>query len=307
MALPKFNDLYIPILQILSNKGGQTPKEISNILREYYNLSDEEYNSVTLKGNNIFYGRVGWSLSDLYRSQLLEKPQPRRYQLSSKGKKMLRSPEGIEAYVFQSIKELGGSRGKNTDQDNPKVKQPSNLSTTPDELLEQAYHEIRNECIQRILDELQRTNPYQFERLTLQALKAMGYGGSIKDALKQTKLSKDGGIDGIIKEDVLGLGHIYIQAKRYAAKNNIGRQDIQGFVGALMGAQSNKGIFITTSDFSKDAKEYAEKLSNYSIVLINGIQLAEYMYEYNIGVQRERVYEVKKLDLDFWDEYTENQ
>ena len=130
----------------------------------------------------------------------------------------------------------------------------------------------------------------------------MGYGGEIKDAGFVTKLSNDGGIDGIIKEDVLGFNHISIQAKRYAAHNHVGRNEVQAFVGAVAGTPSKKGVFITTSDFTKGAIDYVESLNGTPIViLINGEQLTEYMYECGLGLQEERVFKVMKLDRDFWD------
>lgn len=145
-------------------------------------------------------------------------------------------------------------------------------------------------------------NPREFEKLVVQLLQKMGYGGEIKNSGQVTQYSSDKGIDGIIREDILGFGRINIQAKRYAIENKVPREDIQKFVGALAVAQSEKGVFITTSDFTKGAYEYAENL-NFStkIVLINGKQLAEYIYNYNIGMQTERIIEIKKLDSDYWD------
>lgn len=136
----------------------------------------------------------------------------------------------------------------------------------------------------------------------------MGYGGEIKNSGQVTQYSNDKGIDGIIREDILGFGRINIQAKRYAIENNVPREDIQKFVGALAVAQSDKGVFITTSDFTKGAYEYVDSL-NFSrkIVLINGEKLAEYIYNYNLGMQTERIIEIKKLDSDFWDNMIDNE
>jgi len=134
----------------------------------------------------------------------------------------------------------------------------------------------------------------------------MGYGGEVKSAGEVTQYSNDKGIDGIIKEDILGLGRIYIQAKRYSRENSIGREEIQKFVGALAVAQSNKGVFITTSTYSKGAVQYAENLNGATtLVLIDGKQLAEYIYEYNLGMQIEQTIEIKKLDSDYWDSMTD--
>ncbi|SMG63549.1 Mrr restriction system protein, partial [methanotrophic bacterial endosymbiont of Bathymodiolus sp.] len=138
--------------------------------------------------------------------------------------------------------------------------------------------------------------------ITLSLLERMGYGGQVKNAGQVTQASNDGGIDGIIKEDLLGLGRIHIQVKRYGIGNTVGRDEIQKFVGALAVAQSNKGVFITTSSYSKGAHEYANNLNGTTaLVLIDGQQLARYIYDFNLGMQIEKVIEIKKLDSEFWD------
>ncbi len=145
-------------------------------------------------------------------------------------------------------------------------------------------------------------SPREFEKLVVMLLQKMGYGGEVKAAGEVTQYTNDKGIDRIIKEDVLGLGRIHIQAKRYARENTIGRDEVQKFVSALVVAQSNKGVFITTSSYSKGAIEYAENLNGTTtLVLIDGNNLAEYIYQYNLGMQTEQTIEIKKLDSDFWD------
>ena len=144
--------------------------------------------------------------------------------------------------------------------------------------------------------------PREFERLVVKLLQAMGYGGEIKNSGIVTKLSNDGGIDGIIKEDILGFNHISIQAKRYALDNNVGRNEVQSFVGAVAGTPSKKGVFITTSDYTKGAMEYVESLNGSpTIILINGQQLTEYIYDYGLGLQTEKVLKIMKMDMDYWD------
>ncbi len=165
-----------------------------------------------------------------------------------------------------------------------------------------SFQNIRKSLYKEILEIILSKKPVEFERLVVQLLQKMGYGGEIKDSGEVTKISNDGGIDGIIKEDVLGLGRIHIQAKRYSIDTAVGREEIQRFVGALAVAQSNKGVFITTSYFSKGAIEYVKNLNGANnIVLIDGKKLAEYIYDFGLGVQTEQVLELKKLDTDFWD------
>lgn len=173
---------------------------------------------------------------------------------------------------------------------------------TPQEKLYNSFNKIRDAVYEEILNTILSKSPSSFEKLVVLLLQKMGYGGEIKDSGLITKKSNDGGIDGIIKEDILGFGRINIQAKRYKRELVIGREEIQKFVGALMVAQSNKGVFITTSYFSKGAIEYVQNLyGNTTVVLIDGIKLAEYIYNFGLGMQVEQLIEIKKMDSDFWD------
>ena len=178
----------------------------------------------------------------------------------------------------------------------------SNNELTPQEGLYESYENIKKSIQADILATILSKKPQAFERIVVELLQVMGYGGEIKDAGFVTKLSNDGGIDGIIKEDVLGFNHISIQAKRYAANNHVGRNEVQAFVGAVAGTPSKKGVFITTSDFTKGAIDYVESLNGTpTVILINGEQLTKYLYECGLGLQEERVFKVMKLDRDFWD------
>ena len=181
------------------------------------------------------------------------------------------------------------------------------LSATPEEKLFLSYTNILKNIYSEILTTILSKTPTEFEKLVVMLLQKMGYGGEIKNSGLVTKVSNDGGIDGTIKEDILGFGRINIQAKRYKLDIPIGREDIQKFVGALAVAQSNKGVFITTSYFSKVAIDYVENLNgSTTIVLIDGKKLAEYIYDFGLGMQLEQVIEIKKLDFDFWDSMTDD-
>jgi restriction system protein len=178
----------------------------------------------------------------------------------------------------------------------------SKTDLTPEESLYSSFQGIKKSVYREIIDTILTKTPREFEKLVVQLLQKMGYGGEVKDSGLVTQYVNDKGIDGIIKEDILGFGRINIQAKRYSLDNNVPREDIQKFVGALAVAQSDKGVFITTSDFTKGAYEYVDSLNAATkIVLINGTKLAEYIYDYNLGMQAERTIEIKKLDSDFWD------
>jgi restriction system protein len=172
---------------------------------------------------------------------------------------------------------------------------------TPEELIETAFQNIKRTLADEILEKVRNVTPAFFERLVVDLLVKMGYGGSIKDAGKAIGKTNDEGIDGTIKEDKLGLDIIYIQAKRWKEGNIVGRPEIQKFVGALAGQGAKKGIFITASAFSKDALEYSPK-NETKIIMIDGIQLAELMIEYNVGVSNQQTYEIKRIDNDYFDE-----
>ncbi|MFT5634235.1 MAG: restriction system protein, partial [Rubritalea sp.] len=172
-------------------------------------------------------------------------------------------------------------------------------NNTPKELIENAVSELDESLQSDILENLLNTDPYRFEQIVIDVLVAMGYGGSREEAAKVTQKSNDGGIDGIINEDRLGLDVIYVQAKRY--KNNVGRVDVQNFVGALAGKQAHKGIFITTSDFNNNATEYAQAVPQ-KIILIDGNRLADLMIEHNVGVSTEQTISIKRIDTDYFEE-----
>jgi restriction system protein len=190
---------------------------------------------------------------------------------------------------------------KKTNDTVPEVISSQN-ENTPAESLYTSFQGIKKSVYRELIDTILSKTPREFEKLVVQLLQKMGYGGEIKDSGLVTQYTNDKGIDGVIKEDILGFGRIYIQAKRYKIDTNIQRDEIQKFVGALAVAQSDKGVFITTSDFTKGAYDYVSSLnSTAKIVLINGDKLAEYIYDYNLGLQTEKIIEIKKLDNDFWD------
>jgi restriction system protein len=247
----------------------------------------------------IFYDRITWAISYLNLAGLIVKPKRGVCDLSEKGLELLKTPEKVNKYVEEVLAKRDTEKKSEQQED---LSTDDSSDSTPQENLYTSFNSIRKTVFEEILDTVLSKNPLEFEKLVVLLLQRMGYGGEIKDSGLVTKASNDGGIDGIIKEDVLGLGRIHIQAKRYAKDNTVGRAEIQGFVGALAVAQSNKGVFITTSKYSKGALEYAENLNgSTTLVLIDGDKLAEYMYDFGLGMQVEQTIEIKKLDADFWD------
>lgn len=303
MPLPKHDELRIPIMNLLNTNGVMKLRDFIEPLAKHYNLSDDEVNEMYPSGNgHVFYDRISWALSYLNMSGLLNKPKRGIYDINEKGRDILKSPELIDSYIEAELKNREPIRVKNKPEISSNIKKQSVSNNTPQEELYASFESIKQSLFDEILETILSKTPAAFEKLVLQLLQKMGYGGEVKNSGLITKYSNDGGIDGIIKEDILGFGRIHIQAKRYKIDSIIGREDIQKFVGALAVAQSNKGVFITTSGFSKAAIDYANSLNgSTTIILIDGKQLANYIYEYGLGMQIEQTIEIKKLDADFWD------
>ena len=298
MVIPKHDDIRVPALKLLIQNEILKLNEFELPLAKTFGLSEDEISQEYESGNGkIFYDRISWALSYMNMAGLVQKPKRGSYQISDIGIEQLKTPENINSFITEQIEK----------RDPPKRNIPiniqvSNADLTPQEELYESSAKIRSSVYGEIIDVIHSKSPRDFEKLVVMLLQRMGYGGEVKSAAEVTKYSNDKGIDGIIKEDVLGLGRIHIQAKRYARENTVGREEIQKFVGALAVAQSNKGVFITTSSYSKGAVEYADNLNgSTTIVLIDGRKLAEYIYDYGLGMQVEQTIEIKKLDSDFWD------
>ncbi|HIG56012.1 MAG TPA: restriction endonuclease [Candidatus Handelsmanbacteria bacterium] len=305
MPIPRYDDLFVSILDYLKDGSERKPRELEIPLADQHKLSEEDISKLYESGNGpIFFDRIAWSLSYLRMAGLVEKPKRGIYKITEKGIEILSTPEKLKNYV----------KTKSSERDKKKAKKkPAELETngdsdlTPQEKLYESYENIRQSAYDDILDTIISKSAKEFEHLVVSLLERMGYGGEVKNAGKVTQYTNDGGIDGVIKEDVLGLGRIHIQAKRYNRNNTVGREEIQKFVGALAVAQSNKGVFITTSTYSKGAIDYAASLhGSTTLVLIDGLKIAQYIYDYSLGMQTEQVIEIKKMDSDFWDAMQDN-
>jgi len=298
VTIPKHDEIRVPALSLLSESGQLKLKEFEAPLAKHFELTDEELHEKYESGNGkIFYDRISWALSYMNVAGLLNKPKRGLYEISELGTEKLKAPQSINDFIAAEIAKQ--QKSKPTKQPEVSI---SNESLTPQEELYSSAQKIRESKCQEIIDTILSKTPREFEKLVVILLQRMGYGGEIKQSGSVTPHTNDGGIDGIIKEDVLGLGRIHIQAKRYAQTNRVGREEIQKFVGALAVAQSNKGVFITTSSFSQGAATYANSLNgSTTLILIDGSQLAAYLYEYGVGLQVEQTIEIKKLDSEFWD------
>jgi restriction system protein len=312
MAIPKYDEIQVAALDELGHGKTLKKSDLEAPLAQHFELTEQELQEEYASGNGrIFPDRISWALSYLRLTGLVDRPKRGHYRITDLGRSLIGKPTEIKAYVTLKIAEREAAKNAQKAESGEASQSTSiteNLTdTTPQEALYNAADSIRLTICEEILNTVLSKTPRAFEHLVAQLLHRMGYGGSIKGSATVTQYTNDGGIDGVIKEDILGLGRIHIQAKRYAPNQTIGRQDIQNFVGALAVAQSNKGVFITTSSFSKGAVEYVNTLNGATtVVLIDGQQLANYIYDHSLGMQDEQTIVIRRLDGDFWDQFTDD-
>lgn len=304
--IPDYQSIMLPLLQLLEDKQEYKVREIIERLAAQFQLTDEERKTLLTSGTQyVFDNRVGWAKTYLKKAGLIDFPKRATAIITELGIDVLKSkPKKIDAKFlrqFPSFLEfVGVNRNEKEDALNiPLSNEPT--EQTPEESLDSAYQRIRSSLAAELLGKVVDMSPSFFERLVVELLVKMGYGGSISDAGRAIGKSGDEGIDGTIKEDKLGLDIIYIQAKRWKPGNVVGRPELHKFVGALAGQGAKKGVFITTSNFTKEALDYNPK-NETKIVLIDGERLAQLMIDYNIGCTTQQVYEVKRLDGDYFGE-----
>lgn len=308
MALPKFFEFFRPYLKALSDGETRSPKEIREIIATDLQLSEEDLSILIPSGRCTYFAdRTSWAKTYLHKAGLIECPVRAQYRLTEDGLRAYNSGENIDlAYLeqFPSFREFHSARhsGERTQTVQETVASLSE-ELSPQEMMIKAREQINADLKEQLLDLVINLSPTGFEVLVVRLLLAMGYGDGTEDAGRVTQRTNDGGIDGIIKEDKLGFGNIYIQAKRWNPDAVVDRPEIQKFVGALTGKQAQKGIFITTSRFSEGAKQFAANLLNMKVVLLDGEGLMGLMIQHNIGVSVEETYEVKRIDNDFFDDF----
>lgn len=304
MTIPDFQTIMFPLLQQFGDGKEHSNQEVLDKLAKAFALSDQELSELLPSGKQTtFYNRVGWARTYLAKSGLLEMPRRTYYKITKRGMDVLKSNPGridmkyltqFPEFIEFRKREGSGGKGHGGDKGNDL---PLPGGKTPEEVLEDAYQEIRDNLAQELLVLVKKSPPAFFEQLVVELLVNMGYGGSRRDAARAVGQTGDEGIDGIIDEDRLGLDSIYIQAKRWEAV--VGRPEIQKFVGALMGKRARKGIFITTSSFSADALSYVSNI-DFHVVLLDGKRLADLMIDYDIGVTGTTVYQLKRVDSDYF-------
>ena len=300
MAIPDFQTIFLPLLKFVSIGEERSLRESINFLSEEFELSEEERKELLPSGKQrIFDNRVAWAVTYIRKACLIETIKRGYFHITDRGREVLKqSPERIDNKFLSQFPEFVEFRKpkKKTPTD-PPIVDPIPDDKNPEEILESAYQELQDSLADELLYTIKTCSPEFFERLVVDVLIKMGYGGSRKEAGQAIGKTSDEGIDGIIKEDKLGLDIIYIQAKRW--EGVVGRPEIQKFAGALQGQRARKGIFITTSKFTKDALNYVENIET-KIILIDGQRLAELMIAYNVGANTTAIYEVKKIDSDYF-------
>lgn len=301
--IPNYQECMLPLLQLLNDKQIHTSKECVAELSAILNLTEEEKSELLPSGKQtIISNRISWARFYLEKAGLVKVVSRGKYRITQEGINLLSEhPITINNDIlyrydqFLAFMKKGSTKGNSTDDNTIKNLQTSYLEQTPEEILDSTYKQLQSNLSEEILEKVLQQSPQFFERLVVDLLVKMGYGAG-----KITGRTGDGGIDGIIDEDKLGLDVIHIQAKRWQLGNNVGRKELQSFVGALAGQSGRKGVFITTSSFTREALEYNP--SNVKIAKIDGKKLADLMITYNLGVSTKMLYELKKIDTDYFEE-----
>ncbi|MDE6383905.1 MAG: restriction endonuclease [Paramuribaculum sp.] len=298
--IPTYQECMLPLLRLLKEKGTLSLSECTNILSEKFRLTPHERNELLpSKKQTIIKNRVGWAKFYLDKAGLLEVPSRGNYALTDNGLRFLDdNPSSLTTEDLMSFPAFKNFITNNKEAEKSLTTQSAiqDIPTkTPEEIIDENFKYIIHNLVDEVLGLVLQKDSDFFERLVMDLLVQMGYGDG-----RVTRRSRDGGIDGIIDEDKLGLEKIYIQAKRWQPGNNVGRSEVESFVGAIDRQRGNKGVFITTSDFTREAYEHTS--THVNLVKINGRKLAELMIQYNIGATIKNIYEIKKIDLDYFDE-----
>jgi restriction system protein len=307
MAIPDYQTLMLPVLKLAGDDQEHRIGDVVNQLARDFGLTEEEQQQILPSGRQAtFANRVGWAKTYLVQAGLLEATKRAHFRITDRGKKCLaEGPRRIDVeYLsqfaeFVQFKERGREPGTEASTSASETLPVLLQAETPDELLRSTVKQIETALKKELLDRILAAPPAFFESLIVALLLAMGYGGSREEAGKIVGRSGDGGIDGVIDQDALGLDRVYVQAKRYVAENGVSEPEIRAFSGSLGAAKANKGVFVTTSYFTQPAQNFAER-HPFKIVLIDGERLASLMIRHNVGVRVDETLYLKKMDEDFF-------
>jgi restriction system protein len=305
MPIPDYQSLMLPLLTLIGDGREHSLTELRDAIANQLSLSEGDLRETLPSGaESRFHNRVGWALKHLAEAGLLERPGRGRCRITKRGSQVLTAPPDRITLAFlrrfPEFREWSDRSRRDRDVSaSETAAAETSLEITPEEMIDQAHHVLHEQLSGELLDRLKSGTPQFFERVVVDLLVAMGYGGSRRDAAQAIGGSGDGGVDGVIKEDRLGLDVVYIQAKRWDVA--VGRPVVQAFAGALDGHAASKGVFITTSRFTRDADEYVDRIAK-KIVLIDGERLAELMVEHNVGVSERARYILKVIDTDYFED-----
>jgi len=300
MPIPDFQSVMLPLLRYLADGRERTSQETQDALATHFGLTAEERARRLPSGQQaVFSNRIAWAKSHLKNAGLIESPRRGVSRISQRGRDVLaENPSAVGMSYLMRFPEYVAFRQPRSDGDSAEpVSATATDARTPDDLMEEGYQQVRTALITEIRGHIANMAPDAFEQLVVDVLQAMGYGGPQDDAGLVVGGGGDEGIDGVIKEDRLGLDTIYIQAKRW--QGTVGRPEIQRFAGALQGQRARKGVFLTTSSFTKEAQDYARSIQM-TIVLVDGAQLAELMIDHGVGVTPVKTYQIKRVDSDYF-------
>jgi restriction system protein len=304
--IPDFQSIMLPIVEIFSDEKEHNSQELCEQVSDKYKLSEEERNQLLPSGTQrIIVNRISWALSHLSQADLVERTKRGYYKIGKSGIDVLKAkPKKIDLKLLRTLPLYQKWREGNKDKDKSKNDTLSEIDEienvqTPEELIEFSFLKLKEDLASELLIRIKQSSPSFFERLVVDLLLKMGYGGSKREAGQVLGKSGDGGIDGLIKEDKLGLDTIYVQAKRW--ENTVPVSQVRDFAGSLLSKKAKKGIFISTSDYPKSAYEFVSSIEP-RIVLINGKELADLMIENNVGLATKTLYEIKKIDSDYFEE-----
>ena len=296
-AMPTWDQFMIPVLQVLSDGQIRSRRELYDLVARETHLTEGQRAEVLDSGERRYENRISWAITYLVKANALTRPSRAHHMITESGRSLLEThPSGLTEANLRLIEGYDDGRKKHLVEVEAV---PASGELDPYELVEQGIARINREVASNLLSRLHSQDPGFFEQAVVDLVAAMGYGGADARATR-TQLSNDGGIDGIIDQDVLGLSRVYIQAKRYSLDSSVQRPDVQSFVGALQGQQANQGVFITTGRFSSGAIEYARSVPT-RVVLIDGPRLAELMIRYRVGVQVKRTLQIVDVDEDFFE------
>lgn len=302
MELPKYYEMHKPFLEYLKDGQQHTLKELKQYISRYFKLTEEQLLEMLPSGRQtVFVNRIGWARTYLKKAGLIDSPSRATFIITNDGLNVLKdNPTVIDNNYLMRFESFQEFQNGSVDTKITSVAE-NDTKDTPDDTFEESFRKINRSLADDLLGEVVKLSPTAFEQMVIDLLSKMGYG-SFENAGKTTAITQDEGIDGIIMEDKLGFNLIYIQAKKWSLDSTVGRPDVQNFVGAISG-KGGKGLFVTTAKFSKQASEYAK---HQHIILIDGEKLAKLMIEYNFGVTVKKVFEIKAIDTDVFNEYLED-